>query len=198
MEKSSRDGNVRPTDLPLEKSVCRSRSNSENWLIEKDPDAGADWRQEEKGTTEDKMVGWHHQINGHEFEHASGVGDGQGGLSCTVHGVATSQTQLSDWTELNSISALLMSSFVPFIKIPHISNIIWYFYFSAWLTSLILTTTSSIHIAADSTMLLFFYDIVMFPQIFLINSSLDEHLCCFYVPAIANSVAVNIEVYIFF
>ena len=39
-----------------------------NWLIWKDPDAGKDWRQEEKGTTEDEMVGWHHQLNGHEFE----------------------------------------------------------------------------------------------------------------------------------
>ena len=53
-----------------------------NWLIRKDPDAGKDWRQEEKGTTEDEMVGWHHWLNGHEFEQAQGVGDGQGGLLC--------------------------------------------------------------------------------------------------------------------
>ena len=53
-----------------------------NWLIEKDPDAGKDWRQDEKGTTEDEMVGWHHQLNGHEFEQAPGVGDGQGSLAC--------------------------------------------------------------------------------------------------------------------
>ena len=45
-----------------------------NWLIGKDPDAGKNWRQEEKGTTEDKMVGWHHQLDGHEFEKALGVG----------------------------------------------------------------------------------------------------------------------------
>ena len=45
-------------------------------LIGRDPDAGKDWRQEGKGTTEDKMVGWHHQLNGHEFEQAPGVGDG--------------------------------------------------------------------------------------------------------------------------
>ena len=43
-------------------------------------DAGRDWGQEEKGTTEDEMVGWHHQLDGHEFEQAPGVGDGQGGL----------------------------------------------------------------------------------------------------------------------
>ena len=53
-----------------------------NWLIGKDPDAGKDWRQEEKGTTEDEMVGWHHWLNGPEFEQALGVDDGQGGLAC--------------------------------------------------------------------------------------------------------------------
>ena len=53
-----------------------------NWLIGKDPDAGKDWRQEEKGTTEDEMVGWHHWLEGLEFEQAPGVGDGQGSLAC--------------------------------------------------------------------------------------------------------------------
>ena len=53
-----------------------------NWLIWKDADAGRDWRQEEKGMTEDEMVGCHHQLNGHEFGWALGVGDGQGGLVC--------------------------------------------------------------------------------------------------------------------
>ena len=56
--------------------------DAKNWLIGKDPDAGKDWRQEEKGTTEDEMVGWHHQLDGHEFEQAPGDGDGQGGLMC--------------------------------------------------------------------------------------------------------------------
>ena len=51
-------------------------------LIWKDPDAGKDWGQEEKGMTEDEMVGWHHQLNGHEFEWTPGVDDGQGGLAC--------------------------------------------------------------------------------------------------------------------
>ena len=51
-----------------------------NWLIGKDPDAGKDWRQEEKGTTEDEMAGWHHWLDGHEFEQALGAGDGQGRL----------------------------------------------------------------------------------------------------------------------
>ena len=59
--------------------------DAKDWLIEKDPDAGQAWRQEEKGGTEDEMVGWHHWLDGHEFEQALGVGDGQG---------------LCDWTEL--------------------------------------------------------------------------------------------------
>ena len=55
---------------------------AKTWLIGKDPDAGKDWRWEETGATEDEMVGWHHRLNGHEFEQAPGVGDGQGGLAC--------------------------------------------------------------------------------------------------------------------
>ena len=53
-----------------------------SWLIWKDPDAGKDWGQEEKGTTEDEMVGWHHGHNGHGCGWTPGVGDGQGGLAC--------------------------------------------------------------------------------------------------------------------
>jgi len=55
---------------------------AKSWLIGKDSDAGRDWGQEEKGTTEDEMVGWHHRLNGREFEWTPGVGDGQGGLAC--------------------------------------------------------------------------------------------------------------------
>ena len=53
-----------------------------NWLIGKDPDVGKDWRQEKEGTAEDGMAGWHHQLDGHYFEQASGVGNGQGSLAC--------------------------------------------------------------------------------------------------------------------
>ena len=53
-----------------------------SWLTGKDPDAGKDWRQEEKETTGDETVGWHHQLNGHEFGQAPGVRDGQGSLAC--------------------------------------------------------------------------------------------------------------------
>ena len=57
-------------------------TDAKSWLIRKDPDAGKGWRQEEKGTTEDEMAGWHHWLDGHEFEQAPGAGEGQGGLVC--------------------------------------------------------------------------------------------------------------------
>ena len=56
--------------------------HEKSWLIGKDSDAGRDWGQEEKGTTEDEMAGWHHRLNGCEFGWTPGVGDGQGGLVC--------------------------------------------------------------------------------------------------------------------
>ena len=56
--------------------------HTKSWLIGKDPDAGRDWGQEEKGTTEDEMAGWLHRLNAHEFGWTPGVGDGQGGLAC--------------------------------------------------------------------------------------------------------------------
>ena len=66
-------------------------------LIRKDPDARKDWRQEEKGMTEDKMVGWHHWFNEHESEQAPGDGDEQGSLACCSPWGPKSQTWLSDW-----------------------------------------------------------------------------------------------------
>ena len=68
--------------------ICYWRSpilwppDAKSWLIGKDPDAGKDWGQEKKGTTEDEMAGWHHRVNGHGFGWTPGVGDGQGGLAC--------------------------------------------------------------------------------------------------------------------
>ena len=56
--------------------------HAKSWLIGKDPDAGRDWGQKEKGTTEDEMAGWHHRLDAHEFGWTPGVGDGQGGLAC--------------------------------------------------------------------------------------------------------------------
>ena len=76
--------------------------DAKSWLIGKDPDAGKDWGQEEKGTTEDEMVGWHHQLNGHEFEQTLGVGDGQEGLQ-----PMGSQRVRHNWvTELNYVAIL--------------------------------------------------------------------------------------------
>ena len=74
--------------------------DAKNWLIGKDPDAGKDWRREEKGTIEDQMVGEHHRLNGHEFEQAQGAGDGQGNLVC--HSLPerkkSDKTELLNWT----------------------------------------------------------------------------------------------------
>ena len=67
-------------------------------LIWKDPDAGKDWRQEEKGVTEDEMVGWHPWLDGHDVEQTLGAGEGQGGLACCSPWVAKSRTRLDDWT----------------------------------------------------------------------------------------------------
>ena len=69
-----------------------------NWLLGKNPDAGKDRRQEEKGMTEDEMVGWHHWLNGHEFEKTLGDGEGREAWCAAVHGVTKIQTWLSDWT----------------------------------------------------------------------------------------------------
>ena len=70
------------------------------WLIGKDPDAGQDWRWEEKGMTEDEMLGWYHWLDGHEFEQAPGDGDGQGSLACCgPWGCKELNTaELSDWS----------------------------------------------------------------------------------------------------
>ena len=88
------------TDIEAETPILWP-PDAKNWLIWKDPDAGKDWRWE-KGTTEDEMVGWHHWLNGHEFEQAPGVGDGQGGLvCCSPWGRRESDTtERLNWTEL--------------------------------------------------------------------------------------------------
>ena len=72
-----------------------------NWFIDKDPDAGKDWRKEEKEMTEDEMVGWHHWLHGHEFEQALGVGDGQGSLAgCSPWDCKESDmTKQLDWID---------------------------------------------------------------------------------------------------
>ena len=68
-----------------------------NWLIGKDPDAGKDWRQEEKGTTEDEMIEWHHQLNGYEFEQAPGDGEGM------LQSMGSQRVDLTEWLNNNGI-----------------------------------------------------------------------------------------------
>ena len=82
-----------------------------SWLIWKDPDAGKYWRQEEKGMTEYEMVGWHHWLDGHEFEQAPGVGDGQWSLvCCSPWGCKESDmTERLNWTELT----LMVKTWLP-------------------------------------------------------------------------------------
>ena len=83
---------------------------AKNHLLRKDPDSGKDWSQE-KEMTEDQMVGWHHQLNGHEFEQAPGASDGQGGLAChspwgCKESDVTEQLNWSDWYLPQSLSPL--------------------------------------------------------------------------------------------
>ena len=82
--------------------------HAKSWLIGKDSDAGRDWGQEEEGTTEDEMAGWHHRLDGHEFGWTPGVGDGQGGLvCCNSWGRKESDTtERLNWTELNKNSSV--------------------------------------------------------------------------------------------
>ena len=75
--------------------------SAKSWLIVKDSDAGRDWGQEEKGTTEDEMTGWHHSLDGRESEWTLGVGDGQGGLACcdSWGRKESDMTERLNWTE---------------------------------------------------------------------------------------------------
>ena len=86
--------------------------HAKSWLIGKDSDAGRDWGQEEKGTTEDEMAGWHHWLDGHESEWTLGVGDGQGGLVCcdSWDRKESDTTERLNCTALNWTSKLLKYS----------------------------------------------------------------------------------------
>ena len=88
--------------------------DAKSWLTGKDPDAGKDWRREEKGMTEDEMAGWHHRLDGHEFEWTLGVGDGQGGLACC----SPWGCKESDMTELNWTESLSSRCYY----YPHVTN----------------------------------------------------------------------------
>ena len=87
------------TDVEAETPILWA-PDAKSWLIAKGPDAGKVWRQEEKGTTEDEMVGWHHRLNGHEFESTPGVVMDMEAWHAVVHGISKSWTWLSNRTEL--------------------------------------------------------------------------------------------------
>ena len=95
------------TDIEAETPILWP-PDAKKWLIWKDPDAGKDWGQEEKGMTEDEMVGWHHRLDGHGFGWTPGVGDGHGGLACCgSRGRKESDTtERLNWTELMGPDAI--------------------------------------------------------------------------------------------
>ena len=98
-----------------------------SWLIGKNSDAGRDWGQEEKGMAEDEMAGWHHRLNGHEFEWTPGVGDGQRGLVCCNswgHKELDTTEQLN-WTELNTLPYIKQSTKTYSIAQGTLLNILW-------------------------------------------------------------------------
>ena len=110
-----------------------------DWLLEKDPDAGKDWRQEEKGTTEDEMVGWHHRLDGHESEQTLGVGDGQRNLVCCsiLYHKELDTTEQHNWTDTSREEEVWWASensrYHPLhhalhvkLILEHIINYVWY------------------------------------------------------------------------
>ena len=127
------------TDAEIEAPILWP-PDAKRWLIGKDHDAGKDWRQEEKVMTEDKIVGWHHRLKGHEFEQALGVGDGQGSLECCSPWGRRQLdiTEQLNWTELIDGMELIKFCFsrVTFwyaFKIIHSSPVIWILTFIVFL-----------------------------------------------------------------
>ena len=106
------------TDAEAEASVLWP-PNVKSRLTGKDPDAGKDWRQE-KGMTEDEMVGWHHWLNEYEFEQTPGESEKQGSLHAALSGVTSSQTRLRDWT----IKILFLSYFDNHASCPKTSGLV--------------------------------------------------------------------------
>ena len=91
--------------------------DGKSWLIWKDPDAGKDWRWEEKEKTEDVMVGWHHQLNEHEFGLTPGVGDGQGGLVC-CNSWGHKVSDMTEWLNCTDTSVSLLLSAIQGYRYP--------------------------------------------------------------------------------
>jgi len=115
--------------------------HSKSWLIGKDSDAGRDLRQEEKGTTEDEMAGWHHQLDAHEFGWTPGVGDGQGGLACcdSCGRKESDMTELLNWTELEVPINVRICLTTDLFELETVQPIILIAFFLSYITVLILS-----------------------------------------------------------
>ena len=99
--------------------------HAKSWPIGKDSDAGRDWRQEEKGTTEDEMAGWHHRLDGREFEWTPGVGDGQEGLACcnSWGHKKLDMTEQLNWTDDLNIKICAFSLLVKWVIPPPLHQV---------------------------------------------------------------------------
>ena len=102
------------TDVEAESPIHWSL-DVKSWLIWKDPDAGQDWGHEEKGMTEDEMVGWHHWLNGHGFGWTLGIGDGQGGLACcgSRGHKESDRIERLNWTDTSELNVISSSRCTP-------------------------------------------------------------------------------------
>ena len=127
-------------------------SHATSWLIGKDSDAGRDWGQEEKGTTEDELAGWHHRLNGHESEWTPGVGDGQGGLACcdswgrkesdTTERLNWAELPLLPFSDLQSSGAIHIIGTLGCISgLTFVTVLIWFWSFLALSCSLNLNSS---------------------------------------------------------
>ena len=96
---------IERTDAEVEAPILWP-PDAKNWLNGKDPDARKDWRQEEKGMTEDEMAGWHHWLDGYEFGWTPGVGDGQGGLAC-CDSWGRKESDMTEWLNWTALIYIL-------------------------------------------------------------------------------------------
>ena len=105
--------------------------HAKSWLTGKDSDAGRDWGQEEKGTTEDEMAGWHHWLDGHESVWTPGVGDGQGGLAC-CDSWGRKESDTTEWLNWTELHCTLTGKDKRFMELPNGIDWLWGFWVLFW------------------------------------------------------------------